>query len=287
MGAMTAPEVSPAGTALLGTTEVHRMGYGAMQLAGPHVFGPPTDRDAAVAVLRRAVELGVDHIDTSDFYGPHITNEIIREALHPYGGLTLVTKVGARRDSAGGWLPAMTREELTAGVHDNLHHLGVDQIGAVNLRLPDDWTGSLEEPFTVLRELQEQGLVAQLGVSNVSAAQLDEAMALGPVACVQNAYNLVLREHDALLDHCAGLGVAFVPFFPLGGFSPLQSDGLSAVAARLGVTPMPVALAWLLQRSPAILLIPGTSSMAHLEQNVAAARLVLGPVDIAELDALA
>ena len=286
MGPMTAPEVSPAGTALLGTTEVHRMGYGAMQLAGPHVFGPPADRDAAVAVLRRAVELGVDHIDTSDFYGPHITNEIIRDALHPYGGLTLVTKVGARRDSAGGWLPAMTREELTTGVRDNLHHLGVDQIGAVNLRLPDDWTGSLEQPFTVLRELQEQGLVAQLGISNVSAAQLDEAMALGPVACVQNAYNLVFREHDALIDHCAGLGVAFVPFFPLGGFSPLQSDGLSAVAARLGVTPMQVALAWLLQRSPAILLIPGTSSMAHLEQNIAAARLVLGPVDIAELDAL-
>ena len=287
MGVMTAPEVSPAGTAPLGTTEVHRMGYGAMQLAGPHVFGPPADRGAAVAVLRRAVELGVDHIDTSDFYGPHITNEIIRDALHPYGGLTLVTKVGARRESAGGWLPAMTREELTSGVRDNLRHLGVDQIGAVNLRLPDDWTGSLEQPFTVLRELQEQGLVAQLGVSNVSAAQLDEAMALGPVACVQNPYNLVLREHDALIDHCAGLGVAFVPFFPLGGFSPLQSDGLSAVAARLGVTPMQVALAWLLQRSPAILLIPGTSSMAHLEQNVAAARLVLGPVDIAELDALA
>ena len=286
-GAMTAPEVSPAGTALLGTTEVHRTGFGAMQLAGPHVFGPPADRDGAVAVLRRAVELGVDHIDTSDFYGPHITNEIIRDALHPYGGLTLVTKVGARRDSAGGWPPAMTREELTAGVRDNLRHLGVDRIDVVNLRLPDDWTGSLEEPFTVLRELQEQGLVAQLGISNVSAAQLDEAMALGPVACVQNPYNLVLREHDALIDHCAGLGVAFVPFFPLGGFSPLQSDGLNAVAARLGGTPMQVALAWLLQRSPAILLIPGTSSMAHLEENVAAAHLGLRPVDIAELDALA
>lgn len=284
---MTAPHVAPAGTAALGTTQVHRMGYGAMQLAGPHVFGPPADRAVAVAVLRRAVDLGVDHVDTSDFYGPHLTNEILREALHPYDGLTLVTKVGARRDADGGWPPAMTREELTSGVHDNLRNLGVERIGAVNLRLPDDWTGSLEEPFTVLRELQEQGLIDQLGVSNVSAAQLDEALALGPVACVQNPFNLVLREHDALVDRCADLGVAFVPFFPLGGFTPLQSDGLSAVAARLDATPMQVALAWLLQRSPAILLIPGTSSVAHLEQNIAAAGLVLGAEDVAELDALA
>jgi pyridoxine 4-dehydrogenase len=284
---MTAPHVSAGGTAALGTTQVHRMGYGAMQLAGPHVFGPPADRGAAVAVLRRAVELGVDHLDTSDFYGPHVTNEVLREALHPFDGLTLVTKVGARRDADGGWPSAMTREELVTGVHDNLHHLGVEQIGAVNLRLPDDWTGSLEEPFTVLRELQEQGLVAQLGVSNVSAAQLDEALALGPVACVQNPYNLVLREHDALVDHCAELGVAFVPFFPLGGFSPLQHEGLTAVANRLRATPMQVALAWLLQRSPSILLIPGTSSVAHLEENIAATNLVLGPQDVAELDALA
>ncbi len=283
---MTAPDVTPAGTHPFGRTTVHRMGYGAMQLSGPNIFGPPTDRSAAVAVLRRAVDLGVDHVDTSDFYGPHVTNEIVREALHPYDGLTLVTKVGARRDAEGGWPAAMTREELTSAVGDNLRNLGVETLSAVNLRLPDDWTGSLEEPFTVLLELQAQGLITSLGLSNVSRAQLDEARTLGEVVCVQNVYNLVLREHDALVDHCAELGLAFVPFFPLGGFTPLASDGLTRVADRLDATAMQVALAWLLQRSPAILLIPGTSTLAHLEQNVAAASLMLGEQDVAELDAL-
>ncbi len=283
---MTAPDVTPAGTHPFGRSTVHRMGYGAMQLSGPHIFGPPADRAAAVAVLRRAVELGVDHVDTSDFYGPHVTNEIVREALHPYDGLTLVTKVGARRDADGGWPSAMTREELVSAVADNVRNLGVETLPALNLRLPDDWTGSLEEPFTVLLELQAQGLITSLGLSNVNRAQLDEARALGEVVCVQNAYKLVLREHDTLVDHCAELGLAFVPFFPLGGFTPVQSDGLTAVADRLEATPMQVALAWLLQRSPAILLIPGTSALAHLEQNVAAASLTLGEQDVAELDAL-
>lgn len=283
---MTAPDVTPAGTRPLGPATVHRMGYGAMQLSGPHIFGPPADRAGAVAVLRRAVELGVDHVDTSDFYGPHVTNEILREALHPYDGLTLVTKVGARRDADGGWPQAMTRTELVSAVGDNLRNLGVQTLPVVNLRLPDDWTGSLEEPFTVLCELQAQGLITSLGLSNVSRAQLDEARTLGEVVCVQNAYNLVLREHDALVDHCAELGLAFVPFFPLGGFTPLASDGLTAVADRLDAPAMQVALAWLLQRSPAILAIPGTSSLAHLEQNVAAAALTLGEQDVAELDAL-
>ncbi len=287
MDPMTTPDATRAGTASLGPATVQRMGYGAMQLAGPHVFGPPADHAAAVGVLRRAVELGVDHVDTSDFYGPHVTNAILREALHPYEGVTVVTKIGARRDAEGGWPAATTRGELTAAVHDNLANLGVERLDVVNLRLPDGWDGALEEPFTVLRELQEQGLVTSLGVSNVSAAQVDEARALGEVVCVQNAYNLVTRADDALVDHCAEVGVAYVPFFPLGGFSPLQSDELSAVAQRLDATPMQVALAWLLQRSPAILLIPGTSSVAHLEQNVAAVDLELGDADVAELDALA
>lgn len=287
---MSTPDASPgiaaAGTHLLGSGTVRRLGYGAMQLAGPHVFGPPADRAAAVAVLRRAVELGVDHVDTSDFYGPHVTNQILREALHPYDGLTVVTKVGARRDADGGWPTAMTRAELTAAVHDNLRNLDVERLDVVNLRLPDGWSASLEEPFTVLTELVAQGLVRDVGVSNVTADQLDEARTLGPVACVQNAYNLVLRGDDALVEHCAELGVAFVPFFPLGGFSPLQSSVLDAVTARLDATPMQVALAWLLQRSPSMVLIPGTSSRTHLEQNVAAGSLVLSPDDVTALDAL-
>jgi pyridoxine 4-dehydrogenase len=271
----------------LGSSTVNRMGYGAMQLAGPGVMGPPADRDAAVAVLRRAVELGVDHIDTSDYYGPHVTNEIIREALHPYpDDLTIVTKVGARRTPDGHWPEALSADELRGAVHDNLRHLGVDVLDVVNLRLPGfaaPVERSLAEPFETLAELQEQGLVRHLGISNVTAQMLAEAQSIAPVVCVQNHYNLVHRDDDPLIDALAREGIAYVPFFPLGGFTPLQSTALEAVARRLETTPMEVALAWLLARSPNILLIPGTSSVAHLEENLEAAARVLGPTELDEL----
>ncbi|MGY1619375.1 aldo/keto reductase family oxidoreductase [Geodermatophilus sp. SYSU D00691] len=272
----------------LGDRKVHRMGYGAMQLAGPHVMGPPDDRDGAIAVLRRAVELGVDHIDTSDYYGPHVTNEIIREALHPYpDDLTIVTKVGARRTPDGAWPESLSPDELRTAVHDNLDHLGVDALDVVNLRMPGfsaPVQRSLAEPFETLAELQQQGLVKHLGVSNVTPQMLAEAQAIAPVVCAQNHYNLVHRADDPLVDALAREGIAFVPYFPLGGFSPLQSAALETVARRLEATPMQVALAWLLARSPNILLIPGTRSVAHLEENLQAAARVLGPVELQELD---
>jgi pyridoxine 4-dehydrogenase len=276
------------GTYALGDRSVNRLGYGAMQLAGPHVMGPPADRDAAIAVLRRAVELGVDHIDTSDYYGPHVTNEIIREALHPYPDeLTIVTKVGARRTEDGGWPEALTPEELRSAVHDNLDHLGVDVLDVVNLRLPgfaEPVERSLAEPFEALVQLQEEGLIRHLGVSNVTTQMFAEAQSIGRVVCVQNHYNLVHREDDPLVDALAREGIAYVPFFPLGGFTPIQSAALETVARRLETTPMEVALAWLLARSPNLLLIPGTSSIAHLEQNLESAARVLGPVELEELD---
>jgi pyridoxine 4-dehydrogenase len=262
------------------------MGYGAMQLAGPGVFGPPRDRDEAIAVLRTAVELGVDHIDTADFYGPHITNELIREALHPYEGLRIVTKVGFRRGPDGAWIPRMKPDDLRKQVHENLEHLGVDVLDVVNLRLPDGGEASVAEPFETLAELQKEGLIRHLGVSTVSDAQLTEAQAIAPVVTVQNMYNVVNRADDALIDRCAAEGITYVPYFPLGGFTPLQSDTLSKVAARLDATPHQVALAWLLQRSPAVALIPGTSSVAHLRQNMAAADLVLPADAVAELDSI-
>jgi pyridoxine 4-dehydrogenase len=280
---------STAGTFTLGSRPVKRLGYGAMQLAGPGVFGPPRARAAAVAVLREAIELGVDHIDTSDFYGPHVTNQIIREALHPYvDDLTLVTKLGARRDANGGWLPAFSKDELTAAVHDNLRHLGLDVVDVVNLRAmfsahgPAE--GSIEAPLTVLAELQRQGLIRHIGLSNVTSAQLAEARRMVPIVCVQNHYNIAQRQDDGMIDSLREEGIAFVPFFPLGGFTPLQSSTLNEVAARLGATPMQVALAWLLQRSPNILVIPGTSSIAHLRENIAAAALQLPPDAVAALN---
>ncbi|MEV4451349.1 aldo/keto reductase family oxidoreductase [Streptomyces mirabilis] len=270
---------------------VTRMGYGAMQLAGPHVFGPPADRDAAVAVLREAVERGITHIDTSDFYGPYVTNQIIKEALHPYpAGLHIVTKVGALRDAEGGWPKALSRDELRQAVHSNLENLGLDALDVVNLRvggLDAPEPGSLAEPFTVLAELQQEGLIRHLGVSTVSAEQIREAQSIAPVVCVQNFYNLANRADDALIDSLAEQGIAYVPYFPIGGFSPLQSDTLHAVAGRLETTPVAVALAWLLQRSPNILLIPGTSSVAHLRDNIAAAALVLPEKELAELNGIA
>ena len=270
---------------------VTRMGYGAMQLAGPHVFGPPADRDAAVAVLREAVALGITHIDTSDFYGPYVTNQIIKEALHPYpDSLHIVTKVGALRDAEGNWPQALAPEQLRQAVRDNLDHLGLDALDVVNLRvggLDSPTPGSIAEPFTVLAQMQQEGLIKHLGVSNVNAEQIAEAQSIAPVVCVQNFYNLAHRVDDELIDSLATQGIAYVPFFPLGGFSPLQSGKLNAVAARLGVTPMTVALAWLLQRSPNILLIPGTSSVAHLRDNVAAATLTLSEEDLAELNSIA
>jgi len=276
------------GTYALGDRSVNRLGYGAMQLAGPHVMGPPADRDAAIAVLRRAVELGVDHIDTSDYYGPHVTNEIIREALHPYPDeLTIVTKVGARRTEDGGWPEALTPEELRSAVHDNLDHLGVDVLDVVNLRLPgfaEPVERSLAEPFEALVQLQEEGLIRHLGVSNVTTQMFAEAQSIGRVVCVQNHYNLVHRADDPLIDALAREGIAYVPFFPLGGFTPLQSAALETVARRLETTPMEIALAWLLARSPNLLLIPGTSSVAHLEENLESAARVLGPVELEELD---
>jgi pyridoxine 4-dehydrogenase len=253
-----------------------RMGYGAMQLAGPGVMGPPRDRDEAIAVLREAVDLGVTHIDTSDFYGPGTVNAVIREALHPYpADLHLATKIGFRRGDDGSWNPAATRDDLVAAVHDNLEHLGLDVLDLVNLRVADDPDVSVAERFEVLAELRQQGLVRHLGLSNVSAAQLAEARAIAPVVAVQNHYNLVHRADDALVDLCAAAGIAFVPFFPLGGFTPLQSASLDRAAAEIGATPQQVALAWLLARSPTMLVIPGTSSRAHLRENVAAAQVTL------------
>jgi len=275
-------------THTLGDRTVHRLGYGAMQLAGPGVFGPPKDRAAALAVLREAVERGVDHIDTSDFYGPHVTNQIIREALAPYPkDLVIVTKVGAVRDASGGWLPAFSPEQLAQAVHDNLRHLGLDVLEVVNLRAMFDThgpaEGSIEAPLTALAELQHKGLVRHVGLSNVTPTQVAQGRGICPIVCVQNHYNLVHRQDDALIDALARDGIPYVPFFPLGGFSPLQSAGLSEVAERLGATPMQVALAWLLRRSPNILLIPGTASVGHLRENLAAATLDL-PVDA--IDAL-
>lgn len=269
---------------------VTRMGYGAMQLAGPHVFGPPADRDEAVAVLREAVALGINHIDTSDFYGPHITNHIIKEALHPYpASLHIVTKVGALRDAQGGWPQAHAPEQLRQAVLDNLENLGLDVLDVVNLRVGGfsaPTPGSIAEPFTALAQLQQQGLIKHLGVSNVTAEQVREAQTIAPVVCVQNFYNLAHRTDDALIHSLAGQDIAYVPYFPLGGFTPLQSDTLSSVAQRLNAPRMAVALAWLLQRSPNILLIPGTSSVAHLHENVAGATLTISEEMLAELDSI-
>ena len=270
---------------------VTRMGYGAMQLTGPGVFGPPADRDAAVAVLREAVDLGITHIDTSDYYGPHVTNEIIREALYPYPDeLHIVTKVGALRDAEGGWPQALAPDQLRRAVHDNLNRLGLDVLAVVNLRVggfvsPEP--GSIAEPFAALAQMQQEGLIRHLGISTAFAEQVAEAQSIAPVVCVQNSYNVAHRVDDALIDSLAAQGIAYVPYFPLGGFSPLQSETLESVARRLGATPMAVALAWLLQRSPNILLIPGTSSVAHLRDNVAAAGLTLPEDELAELDSIA
>ena len=270
---------------------INRMGYGAMQLAGPHVFGPPKDHDAAVAVLREALKLGVNHIDTSDFYGPHVTNQIIREALSPYpDDLLIVTKLGAVRDGEGAWLPAQEPEDLARGLADNLRNLGLDTIDVVNMRImgnihtPSE--GSIARQVEALAELQRKGLVRHVGLSNVTSAQVAEARRITEIVCVQNQYNLIQREDDALVDELAASGIAYVPFFPLGGFSPIQSDGLSRIAGRLDATPMQVALAWLLHRAPNILLIPGTSSVAHLRENVAAATLSLSEDVLAELEGL-
>jgi pyridoxine 4-dehydrogenase len=278
-------------TKLPGTSMIlNRMGYGAMQLAGPQVWGPPRDVDAAIAVLREAVASGVNHIDTSDFYGPHVTNQIIKQALHPYpDGLVIVTKVGARRGEDKSWNHALSRQELIDAVHDNLRNLGVGALDVVNLRVggitgPSE--GSIEEPLTVLAELKSQGLIRHLGVSNVSPKQLAEAQRITEIVCVQNFYNLAHRNDDAFIDDLAEQGIAYVPFFPLGGFTPLQSSALDAAAASLQATPMQVALAWLLQRSPNILLIPGTSSAAHLRENLNAARLKLPTAVIASLDSI-
>ncbi|ROQ81773.1 aldo/keto reductase family oxidoreductase [Streptomyces sp. NBC_01260] len=286
---MGTPSASlPGGTWTLGDLTVTRFGYGAMQLAGPWVMGPPADREGAFAVLREAVGLGITHIDTADAYGPHITNQLIREALHPYSdSLHIVTKVGATRDEEGGWPPARKPEELRRAVTENLENLGLDTLDVVNLRLGDAQgpvPGSLAEAFGALVDLQRQGLIRHLGVSNATAEQVAEARSIAPIVCVQNMYNLAHRHDDDLIDELAEQGIAYVPFFPLGGFSPLQSSALTAVATRLDATPMSVALAWLLQRSPNILLIPGTSSVAHLRENAAGAGLPLSDDDLAELD---
>ncbi|MDH6228802.1 MULTISPECIES: aldo/keto reductase family oxidoreductase [Streptomyces] len=284
----TLPVPLPGGTWTLGDLTVTRFGYGAMQLAGPWVMGPPADHDGALAVLREAVALGITHIDTADAYGPHVTNRLIREALHPYPDpLHIVTKVGATRDEQGGWPPARRPEDLRRAVDDNLENLGLETLDLVNLRLGDargTRPGSVAEAFETLVELQQQGLIRHLGVSNATPEQVAEARAIAPIVCVQNMYNLAHRQDDELIDELAGQGVAYVPFFPLGGFTPLQSSALTAVATRLGATPMSVALAWLLQRSPNILLIPGTSSVAHLRENIAGAGLPLSDEDLAELD---
>ena len=284
--------ISQTGTYRLGDRPVRRLGYGAMQLAGPGVFGPPRDRDQAIAVLRAAVEAGVNHIDTSDFYGPHITNQIIREALHPYpDDLAIVTKIGARRGPNGEWVPATSKQDLVSAVHDNLRNLGLETIEVVNFRSMLDVygpaEGSLEEQVTALAELQRQGLIRHIGLSNVTARQVADSRAVCDIVCVQNMYNIARRADDALIDTLAADGIAYVPFFPLGGFTPFQSETLDGAAARLGATPKQVALAWLLQRSPNILLIPGTSSVAHLKDNLAVADLHLPQDVVAELDRFA
>ena len=282
---------TPINTFRLAGRSVSRVGYGAMQLAGPGVFGPPKDRGAAVAVLREAIALGVDHIDTSDFYGPHVTNQIIREALHPYpDDLLIVTKIGARRGEDGAWIPAQEPEEIERGVHDNLRNLGLDAIDVVNLRIMGNIhapaEGSIEKQVTALAELQRKGLVRHIGLSNATSSQVAEAQRLVEIVCVQNQYNLVQRDDDALVDELAAKGIAYVPFFPLGGFSPIQSSALSKIAETIGATPMQVALAWLLYRAPNILLIPGTSSIEHLRENMRAAQCVLTDEVLAELDAI-
>ncbi|MGO6664747.1 aldo/keto reductase family oxidoreductase [Rhizobium ruizarguesonis] len=284
--------IDQSGAFNLGGRSVKRLGYGAMQLAGPGVFGPPKDHGAALAVLREAVASGVNHIDTSDFYGPHVTNQIIREALHPYrDDLVIVTKIGARRGADASWFPAFSREELTEAVHDNLRNLGLDVLDVVNLRIMFDVhgpaEGSIEAPLTVLADLQRQGLVRHVGLSNVTSKQITEGRGITEIVCVQNQYNLAHRADDALIDDLARDGIAYVPFFPLGGFSPLQSSTLSDVAARLNATPMQVALAWLLRRAENILLIPGTSSVGHLRENLAAAGLVLPDDAVSELNRMA
>lgn len=285
-------DLNKAGTWSLGGRQVKRMGYGAMQLAGPGVFGPPKDHAGALAVLREAVAAGVDHIDTSDFYGPHVTNRLIREALGPYpDNLTIVTKLGAVRGDDASWLPAQEPAQLEQGVHDNLRNLGVDVLDVVNLRIMGDIhkpsEGSIEKQFTALAELQRKGLIRHLGVSNATLAQVQEARSIAPVVCVQNQYNLVERDDESLIDTLHELGIAYVPYFPLGGFSPLQSETLSNVAKRLEATPMQVALAWLLHRSPNLLLIPGTSSVAHLRENLAAVDMVLPDDVLGELNSMA
>ncbi|WP_233805992.1 aldo/keto reductase family oxidoreductase [Paraburkholderia sp. HP33-1] len=285
------PNFSSIDTFALAGRPVRRMGYGAMQLAGPGVFGPPKDREAALAVLREAIAAGVDHIDTSDFYGPHVTNQVIREALYPYPrDLTIVTKVGAVRDSAGGWLPAQEPADLERAVHDNLRNLGLDALDVVNMRVmgnvhaPSE--GSIEKQVTALAELQQRGLVRHVGLSNVTAAQIAEAQRITKIVCVQNHYNFVHRDDDALIDALAEQGIAYVPFFPLGGFTPIQSAELSDLAHKLGATPMQVALAWLLHRAPNILLIPGTSSVGHLRENLQAAQLKLSDEVLDQLNAI-
>jgi pyridoxine 4-dehydrogenase len=288
---MTLTDISAADSFRLGDRAVNRLGYGAMQLAGPGVFGPPKDRDAALAVLREAVASGVNHIDTSDYYGPHVTNQLIREALHPYPqDLVLVTKVGALRGEDASWNPAMTPAELTRAVHHNLQNLGVDVLDVVNLRMMGDGHGpsesSIEAPLRVLADLQRQGLIRHLGLSNVTAAQVEQGRGIAKIVCVQNYYNLAHKDDDALIDYLATEDIAYVPFFPLGGFTPLQSSTLSDMAARLGATPMQTALAWLQRRAPNILLIPGTSSLGHLRENLAAAQLSLSEAVFAELDTI-
>ena len=281
-----------AGSFTLGGTSMtlNRMGYGAMQLAGPGVFGPPRDVDAAIAVLREAVASGVNHIDTSDYYGPHVTNQIIKQALHPYpDGLVIVTKLGARRGEDKSWNPALSREALTAGAHDNLRNLGLETLDVVNLRvggLQEPTPGSIKEPLTVLTELKQQGLIRHIGLSNVSPEQFAEAQRITEIVCIQNFYNVANRRDDSFIDDLAAKQIAYVPFFPLGGFNPLQSSALDAAAAHLHATPMQVALAWLLQRSPNILLIPGTSSVGHLRENLQAAKLQIPPEVLEELNAV-
>lgn len=281
---------TPGGTFLMGDLRVARMGYGAMQLAGPRVFGPPKDRDAAIAVLREAIALGINHIDTSDFYGPHVTNQIIKEALHPYpADLHIVTKVGARRDAHGNWPHARSPEELRSAVRDNLRNLGLETIDVVNLRVggrdgPEP--GSIAEMIGVLAEMQREGSIRHIGVSNVTPVQVAEAQTIVPVVCVQNNYNIANRQDDPLIDSLAEQGIAYVPYFPLGGFTPLQSEALSAFAARRALSVQAVALSWLLHRSPNVLLIPGTSSVAHLRENVSAASITFSTEELAELDAI-
>ena len=288
---MSNTKPNPVSTFPLGGRPVRRVGYGAMQLAGPGVFGPPKDRDAAIAVLREAVASGVNHIDTSDFYGPHVTNQIIREALHPYpDDLLIVTKVGAVRGDDGSWIPALEPEDIERGIHDNLRNLGVDTLDVVNMRImgkvhaPAE--GSIAKQVAALAELQRKGLVRHIGLSNVTSTQVAEAQGLAEIVCVQNHYNVVQREDDELVDELANKGVAYVPFFPLGGFTPIQSSALSGIAETIGATSMQVALAWLLHRAPNILLIPGTSSLAHLRENMQAAQLILPDAVLAELDAI-